>query len=76
MAKVWMITAAYNLAAAAQATGLSKSTIFEAITCDKIPGTESDRGKWHREPQSFHRICPARELSNSSDAAPQFDQLT
>jgi excisionase family DNA binding protein len=49
----------YTLAEAANATGVSKTTILKAIQGGKIIGTKDDRGKWHIEPAELHRLYPA-----------------
>jgi excisionase family DNA binding protein len=48
----------YTLAAAAAATGLSKSTILKAIEDGKIAGTRDERGEWHVEPAELHLAYP------------------
>jgi excisionase family DNA binding protein len=60
----------YTLAAAATATGLSKSTILRAIKDGEIAGTKDQRGEWRVEPAELYRIYPpvARRHAGS-DAA-------
>ncbi|MCC6776288.1 MAG: hypothetical protein IT537_06570 [Hyphomicrobiales bacterium] len=48
----------FTLAAAASATGLSKSTILRAIKDGKIAGTRDERGVWYVEPGDLHVLCP------------------
>jgi predicted site-specific integrase-resolvase len=62
----------YTLAAAAQATGLKRSTILKAIKGGKITGTKDELGRWHVEPVELHRLYPAvGERAAGSDAAHQ-----
>jgi hypothetical protein len=63
----------YTLAAAAAATGLSKTTIFRAIKSGKISGSKDVNGQWQVEPAELHRVYPPlAEAANSTDA-PQHD---
>jgi hypothetical protein len=48
----------FTLAAAASATGLSKSTILRAIKEGRISGTRDERGVWYVEPGDLHVLCP------------------
>ena len=48
----------YTLAAAAAATGLSKTTIFRAIKSGKISGSKDVNGQWQVEPAELHRVYP------------------
>jgi hypothetical protein len=44
----------FTLAAAAAATGLSKTTILRAIKDGRISGTRDERGVWYVEPGDLH----------------------
>jgi hypothetical protein len=46
----------YTLAAAATATGLSKTTILKAIKNGQIIGTKDELGEWHVEPADLHLL--------------------
>jgi hypothetical protein len=48
----------YTLAAAATATGLSKTTILKAIKNGQIVGTKDELGEWHVEPAELHLLDP------------------
>jgi hypothetical protein len=48
----------YTLAAAAAATGQSKTAILKAIKDGKIAGTKDDLGEWHIEPAELHLVYP------------------
>lgn len=57
---------AYNLATAAAATGLNKTTILRAIKSGRISGTKSELGEWLVEPAELHRIYPAVEARSEA----------
>jgi hypothetical protein len=60
----------YTLAAAATATGLSKTAILRAIKDGKIVGAKDELGQWHIEPAELHLLDPSiAERSAGSDAA-------
>jgi hypothetical protein len=46
---------AYNLATAAMATGVNKSTILRAVKAGRISGTKDETG-WHIEVAELHRV--------------------
>ncbi len=61
----------YTLAAAATATGLSRTTILRAIKDGKIAGTKDELGEWHVEPAELHRLHPpVAEHGAGGDVAP------
>ena len=63
----------YTLAAAATATGLSKSTILRAIKDGEIAGLKDQRGEWRVEPAELHRIYPPVARRNpGGDAAQRY----
>jgi hypothetical protein len=53
----------YNLAEAAQATGLNRSTILRAIKSGKISGQRDSSGAWTVEPVELHRVFPPAEAT-------------
>jgi hypothetical protein len=60
----------YTLAAAATATGLSKTAILKAIKDGRIVGTKDELGQWHIEPAELRLLDPSiAERSAGSDAA-------
>jgi hypothetical protein len=59
----------YTLAAAAQATGLSKSTILRAIEAGQITGTKDLFGEWEVEHSELHRLYAVGEPSVGIDGA-------
>ena len=52
-------TMSYDLAAAAEATGLNKASILRAIKSGKISGTKDALGQWWVEPAELHRVAEA-----------------
>lgn len=48
----------YNLATAAEAAGLNKTTIWRAIKTGKISANRSALGGWEIEPAELHRVYP------------------
>ena len=63
----------YTLAAAAAATGLSKTTIFRAIKSGKISGSKDVNGQWQVEPAELHRVYPPFAEGAECTDAPQYD---
>jgi hypothetical protein len=63
----------YTLAAAAAATGLSKTTIFRAIKSGKISGNRDVNGQWEVEPAELHRVYPPYAEDVLGNVAPQPD---
>ena len=61
----------YTLAAAAAATGLSKTTIFRAIKSGKISGSKDVNGEWEVEPAELHRVYPPFAEGAECTDAPQ-----
>jgi hypothetical protein len=64
---------AHNLATAAAATGLNRSTILRAIKSGKISATKSELGEWSIEPAELHRVYPPVAPALSRHEAPQRD---
>jgi hypothetical protein len=61
----------YTLAAAATATGLSKTTILRAIKDGKIAASRDEQGEWQVEPAELHLVFPpvaARDLDPDVEA--------
>ena len=52
-------TMAYNLAEAAAATGLNKTTVLRAIKTGKISGVRGKNGEWCVEAAELHRVYPS-----------------
>jgi hypothetical protein len=48
----------YNLAAAATATGLTRTIILKAIKSGTIFATKDELGEWRIEPAELHRVFP------------------
>ena len=46
----------YNLATAAAASGINRSTVLRAIKSSKISATKSELGEWTIEPAELHRV--------------------
>ena len=63
----------YNLATAAAATGLNKSTILRAIKSGRISATKSELGEWQIEPAELHRIYPPVAPTTEQPVASQHD---
>jgi hypothetical protein len=61
----------YTLAAAAAATGLSKTTIFRAIKSGKISGSKDVNGQWEVEPAELHLVYPPFAEGAECTDAPQ-----
>jgi hypothetical protein len=60
----------HTLAAAATASGLSKTTILKAIKDGRIVGTKDELGEWHVEPADLSLLDPSlAEQGAGSDAA-------
>src|SRR6266567_2330841 len=49
----------YTLAAAASATGLSKTIILRAIKDGRIVGTKDESGEWRIEPAQLSLLVPS-----------------
>jgi hypothetical protein len=51
-------TAVYNLATAAAAAGINKSTVLRHIKAGKVSATRDHNGGWQIDPAEFHRTFP------------------
>ena len=65
----------YNLATAAEATGLNKSTVLRSIKAGRISATKSELGEWQIEPAELHRVYPPVAQTTERQGAPQRDAL-
>ena len=48
----------FDLASAAAATGVAKSSVLRAIKAGRISATRDDNGRWHVEPVELFKIFP------------------
>ena len=60
----------YTLAAAATATGMSKTTILKAIKDGRIVGTKDELGEWHVEPAELDLLAPSIAQHNDDGGRP------
>jgi hypothetical protein len=60
----------YTLAAAATATGLSKTTILKAIKDGRIVGTKDELGEWYVEPAELDLLDPPSAQRNDGRERP------
>jgi hypothetical protein len=61
----------YTLAAAATATGLSRSAILRAIKSGKIFATKDELGEWRVEPAELHLVFPPVAMRGGGSDRPQ-----
>jgi hypothetical protein len=62
----------YTLAAAATATGLSKTAILKAIKDGRIVGTKDELGQWQIEPAELQLLdTSTAERGSGGDATPR-----
>jgi hypothetical protein len=61
----------YNLAAAATATGLTRTTIFKAIKGGRIFATRDELGEWRIEPAELHRVFPPVAMPRGGSEPPR-----
>jgi hypothetical protein len=64
---------AHNLATAAAATGLNRSTILRAIKSGKISAAKSELGEWSIEAAELHRVYAPVAPATERHEAPQPD---
>ena len=57
---------AYNLAAAAAATGMNKSIVLSAINSRKISASLNSQNEWEIDPAELHRVYPQRDDSSEN----------
>jgi hypothetical protein len=62
----------YDLAAAATATGLTRTTILKAIKGGRIFATKDEFGEWRIEPAELHLVFPpVAKRSGGSEPPPR-----
>jgi hypothetical protein len=59
--------AVYNLATAAAAAGVNKSTVLRHIKAGKISAIRDQNGGWQIDPAEFHRTFPPLMLTASAE---------
>jgi hypothetical protein len=60
----------YNLASAAAATGVNRSTILRAIKAGRISAQRDAQGGWEVDPAELHRIFPPMPCAAQGTQAP------
>jgi hypothetical protein len=68
-------TAVYNLATAAAAAGINKSTVLRHIKAGKVSATRDQNGGWQIDPAEFHRTFPPL-LTASAEQPPRQQDAT
>jgi hypothetical protein len=63
----------YNLATAAAASGVNKSTVLRHIKAGKISATRDQNGGWQIDPAEFHRTFPPLLTASAEQPAQQRD---
>ena len=66
----------YNLATAAAAAGINKSTVLRHIKAGKISATRDDAGGWQIDPAEFHRLFPPLKIATADPTSSQRDATT
>ena len=66
----------YNLATAAAAAGINKSTVLRHIKAGKISATRDDAGGWQIDPAEFHRLFPPLKIATADPTPSQRDATT
>jgi len=66
-------TAVYNLATAAAAAGINKSTVLRHIKAGKVSATRDHNGGWQIDPAEFHRTFPPLVTAGSEQPPKQQD---
>jgi hypothetical protein len=66
----------YNLATAAAAAGINKSTVLRHIKAGRISATRDDNGGWQIDPAEFHRTFPPLKTATTAPAESQRDATT
>jgi hypothetical protein len=67
---------AYNLATAAAAAGINKSTVLRHIKAGKISAIRDPNGGWQIDPAEFHRTFPPLMLTTGVEQPPQQHDAT
>jgi hypothetical protein len=65
----------YNLATAAAAAGINKSTVLRHIKAGKVSATRDQNGGWQIDPAEFHRTFPPL-LTASAEQPPRQQDAT
>ena len=60
----------YNLATAAAAAGINKSTVLRHIKAGKVSATRDENGGWQIDPAEFHRTFPPLLTARCRATAP------
>jgi len=63
----------YNLATAAAAAGINKSTVLRHIKAGKVSATRDHNGGWQIDPAEFHRIFPPLVTAGAEQPPKQQD---
>ena len=63
----------YNLATAAAAAGVNKSTVLRHIKAGKVSATRDVNGGWQIDPAEFHRTFPPLLTATAEQPAQQRD---
>jgi len=63
----------YNLATAAAAAGINKSTVLRHIKAGKVSATRDENGGWQIDPAEFHRTFPPLLTAGAAQPAQQRD---
>jgi hypothetical protein len=67
----------YNLATAALACGINKSTVLRAIKAGRLSATRSEAGEWCIEVAELHRVfAPLPSPATAEQPAPQHGATT
>ena len=61
----------YNLATAAAAAGINKSTVLRHIKAGKVSATRDHNGGWQIDPAEFHRTFPPLVTAGSEQPPKQ-----
>jgi hypothetical protein len=69
-------TAVYNLASAAAATGVNRSTVLRAIKAGRLSAQRDETGGWQIDPAELHRVFPPLPApATGSSATAQRDAM-
>jgi len=63
----------YNLATAAAAAGINKSTVLRHIKAGKVSATRDHNGGWQIDPAEFHRTFPPLVTAGAEQPPKQQD---
>jgi hypothetical protein len=67
----------YNLATAAAATGINRSTVLRAIKAGRLSAQRDETGGWQIDPAELHRVFPPLPApATAATAAMQRDATT